>query len=386
MMERIRQMNPTTIKNKRPSFATTLLILSVMLFSPTSASPRRSVPFTATNESAFRTSDNSNTQYARMKQNNKQSHKSKKLSLQREYSDDKISNFANHRRNQTNLNNDANTMESFSKRISKRDSNLIDDYSSSGTNSNCSNNLLRIPLSLVLQHDSSSGKTTEMKTLLDTGAQVTIMTFQAAKRAGIAHLIDTRYAGHASGVAGVSCRVLGRIPARTVAFMIDGEDGNPHAIDNTPAITILEDKILGGGNHNGIDMLIGLDVLEEWKATLCLSGRTLTVRNVNAGSRQSIVIPLLSKRHNVSPMKSSSQYANSNKEPHQTSVAQSINKANIDPDNRSYNKKRSVEDSLYSTLEEEVVLSIDEEDDEYSDKYFFIESEDDIDECDLSGV
>lgn len=384
-------MNPTTIKNRRPSFATTLLVLSVMLFSPTSASPRRSVPFTTTNESAFRTSDNSSTQYARMKKDNKRSHKSKKSSLQQEYSDDKISNFADYRRNQSkpnNLTNDANTIEPFSKRTSKRDSNLIDDYSNSSTNSNCSNNLLQIPLSLVLQHDSSLGKTTEMKTLLDTGAQVTIMSFQAAKRAGIAHLIDARYAGHASGVAGVSCRVLGRIPARTVAFMIDGEDGTHHAIDNTPAITVLEDKILGGGNHNGVDMLIGLDVLEEWKATLCLSGRTLTVRNAQAGSRQSIVIPLLSKRRVVSPMKSSSQNENSKKEPRQHSVAQSINNSNVDVDTnyRSHSKQRSFQDSIYSTREEEVVLSIDDEDDEYSDKYFFIESEDDIDECDLSGV
>ena len=57
-----------------------------------------------------------------------------------------------------------------------------------------------------------------MATYVDTGAQVTIISASAAKRAGIYHLIDRRYAGRATGVG--QCRILGRIPARHVYFLL----------------------------------------------------------------------------------------------------------------------------------------------------------------------
>lgn len=136
-----------------------------------------------------------------------------------------------------------------------------------------SNRLLRIRMSLALQHDSQTYDAVPIKTFLDTGAQTTVMTFDAAKRAGIAHLIDRRYAGHASGVAGVSCRVLGRIPANSVTFLMGDDDD---VIDTSPSIAILEDRILDG---EAVDMLLGLDVLEEWQAMICLRDRMLTVRN-----------------------------------------------------------------------------------------------------------
>jgi len=115
------------------------------------------------------------------------------------------------------------------------------------------------------------------------------MTYQAVKRAGLAHLIDTRYAGRAVGVAGVSCTVLGRIPARTVSLVFGGcsggggtntegdNDNNESVVDRSPSICVLEEGI--GGNADGVELLLGLDALEEWNAAICLRDRTLTIRS-----------------------------------------------------------------------------------------------------------
>ena len=62
---------------------------------------------------------------------------------------------------------------------------------------------------------------TPMAAFVDTGAQVTIISASAAKRAGIYHLMDRRYAGRATGVG--QCKILGRIPARHVYFLLGEE-------------------------------------------------------------------------------------------------------------------------------------------------------------------
>jgi len=160
--------------------------------------------------------------------------------------------------------------------------------------------LIQIPLALTLQHASDAHDVVPIATFLDTGAQVTVMTYDAAKRAGIAHLIDTRYAGHASGVAGVSCRVLGRIPANSVSFILGGDDDQ--VVDASPAITVLEDRIMNG---EAVDMLLGLDVLEEWQAMVCLRDRTLTIRNgCRRLDNRELVIPFLGSSKSKSSSKS----------------------------------------------------------------------------------
>jgi hypothetical protein len=137
------------------------------------------------------------------------------------------------------------------------------------------------------------------------------MTFAAVQKAGMAHLIDTRYAGHACGVGGVCVKVLGRIPAQTVSFWVEAKDVNHHQeveggpgvslkkrrIDTSPAITVLENQM-----EDGVELLLGLDVLEEWQALICLRDRTLTVRNCNGSihggrtsrsSAKDLVIPFV---------------------------------------------------------------------------------------------
>ena len=148
------------------------------------------------------------------------------------------------------------------------------------------NRLLQISLSLVLSTSTLRNTSTPIATYLDTGAQVTVMTYAACQKAGMAHLIDTRYAGHACGVGGVSCKVLGRVPAQTVSFWVETMDETTgivekKRIDRSPAITILDNKM-----EDGVEMLLGMDVLEEWQALICLRDRTLTVRQSGLGRKR----------------------------------------------------------------------------------------------------
>jgi len=127
------------------------------------------------------------------------------------------------------------------------------------------------------------------------------MTLRAVRRAGLAHLIDARYAGRAVGVAGVSCRVLGRIPARTVSLVFggcataaDGSENGCVVVDRSPSICVLEEGI--GGNGDGVDLLLGLDALEDWSAGICLKDRTLTIRPRNVGRSTTVATTTTTKR------------------------------------------------------------------------------------------
>jgi len=114
------------------------------------------------------------------------------------------------------------------------------------------------------------------------------------------------------GVAGVSCTVLGRIPARTVSLVLG--DGGGHGssessissssssssvVDRSPSICVLEEGI--GGNSDGVELLLGLDALEEWNAAICLRDRTLTIRSPNtmarggggSGEEDDLIIPFM---------------------------------------------------------------------------------------------
>ena len=273
--------------------------------------------------------------------------------------------------------------------------------------------LLQIPMSVTLQKQGHSGAehAVPISTFLDTGAQVTIMTLSAAKRAGIAHLIDTRYAGQATGVAGVSCRVLGRVPANTVSFTL-GYDND--VVDKSPAITVLEGGIMGGDT---IDMLLGLDVLEDWQAMVCLRDRTLTVRS---GCRRShnkrYVIPFVpneteslkdnhrkSERH-VSSLRSQTTSTNSRRSDISTASASATMKS-TNPFARNASELESELDALDERSGRKFGDSSYRNDDsaDIYDDYFtddeedasFYYSESDVDEygegnlslgCDLSGI
>jgi len=295
--------------------------------------------------------------------------------------------------------------------------------SNDSTTSTRASTLIQIPVSLKLQHASDTHDAVPISAFLDTGAQVTVMTYNAAKRAGIAHLIDTRYSGHACGVAGVSCRVLGRIPANSVSFILDKDS----VVDVSPAITVLEDRIMEGDT---VDMLLGLDVLEDWQAMVCLRDRTLTVRNgCRRSKNRGFVIPFVgnvkpteSKPSRDKEYKSTASISSSKHRDSRYSMPNSHEQYTYSGSSRHQNKpsqdqgypsgKRESPLARDSFLLEEELDALDERssrihkgaaqmrtntygngdidpfedevDDDYDDSNYF-ESDDDYDGCDLSG-
>ena len=151
---------------------------------------------------------------------------------------------------------------------------------------------------------SQTVKRTPIAAYVDTGAQVTVISASAARRAGILHLMDRRYAGRATGVG--HCKVLGRIPARHVYFFLGGdggllcrqggkeeEQGELVQMDS-PALTVLEGTVT-----KGVDMLLGLDVLQDWDAEIRMGkNKSITVRKKEGKSKHanSVVIPFVSQR------------------------------------------------------------------------------------------
>ena len=168
-----------------------------------------------------------------------------------------------------------------------------------------------------------------MAAYVDTGAQVTVISAAAAKRAGIYHLIDGRYAGRATSVG--HCKVLGRIPARHAYFMLgegwdndnnndeyyeedygdyrggnqddyyqdEQEEGSNNVVQmDGPALTVLECTVT-----QGVDVLFGLNVLQDWEADICMgpkksitlkTKRSMSRGSAGSGSGSSVVIPFVS--------------------------------------------------------------------------------------------
>lgn len=108
----------------------------------------------------------------------------------------------------------------------------------------------------------------------DTGAQRTCMGWTTAKRLGLAHLMDGRYAGQATGVG--LCRVLGRIPAQTVRL---GFGSGKHTFRVlAPAITVLE--------TSEIELLLGLDFLRDTQAVIDLRNERILLTGKSKGLYQ----------------------------------------------------------------------------------------------------
>jgi len=157
-------------------------------------------------------------------------------------------------------------------------------------------------LFLTLAPFLSTVQNTSIAAYVDTGAQVTVISASAARRAGILHLMDRRYAGRATGVG--HCRVLGRIPARHVYFFLgddevscrrgDVKEQNEAAVQmDGPALTVLEGTVT-----KGVDMLLGLDVLQDWDAEIRMGAdKSITVKKKKGKLqvRDSIVIPFVSQ-------------------------------------------------------------------------------------------
>ena len=126
--------------------------------------------------------------------------------------------------------------------------------------------LLQIPCSIQL---TETEKQTPIQTFVDTGAQVSVLSVQAAGRAGLLQMMDRRYAGHAQGVG--HCRVLGRLPAGAILLHLHGQ-----VVVEAPAVTILEHT-----PNDGVDLLLGMDFLRDHGAILNLRTEEMLLLSPN---------------------------------------------------------------------------------------------------------
>ena len=95
--------------------------------------------------------------------------------------------------------------------------------------------------------------------IIDTGAQITVMSAACAKRCGIAGLIDDRFPGKAIGVG--SSDILGRIDELAMRV-------GPLSYHNRVAIL----------RESRVDLIIGLDFLRRFKAEINLDQRLMKLR------------------------------------------------------------------------------------------------------------
>jgi hypothetical protein len=139
--------------------------------------------------------------------------------------------------------------------------------------------LLQVPCALEIPEHNN--RVTTVTCIVDTGAQVTVLSREAARRGGVLHLLDRRYSGQATGVG--SCRVLGRIPAGALLM---------HLATTTvpsPAITVLDN------NSMGMDLLLGLDFMRDVGAVLNLKEEEMTIQFAG----EQVIIPFLRPRETV---------------------------------------------------------------------------------------
>mmetsp|Transcript_28048 Transcript_28048/g.42773 ORF Transcript_28048/g.42773 Transcript_28048/m.42773 type:complete len:255 (-) Transcript_28048:286-1050(-) len=156
--------------------------------------------------------------------------------------------------------------------------------------------LLQIPCSIQLITTDKGSRKTPLQTFVDTGAQVSVLSVEAAAGAGLLQMMDRRYEGQATGVG--ECRVLGRLPAGCLIFYMNGQK-----ISKSPAITILE------YTNDGVQLLLGLDFLRDHGAILNLRSEEMTLLE-GEGSRE-ISIPFIRTRANLN---SGSEDENSEKD------------------------------------------------------------------------
>ena len=115
----------------------------------------------------------------------------------------------------------------------------------------------------------------ECTALIDTGAQVTVMSLSTARRLGLEHLIDKNKRSRAAGVGGVGV-IMGRIDGLPIQL-----PGGTEETELTISVAILDDS-KGEGN---IQLLLGLDALRKLNAVIDVNEQGKGEQRERAGER-----------------------------------------------------------------------------------------------------
>lgn len=151
--------------------------------------------------------------------------------------------------------------------------------------------LLEIPCMVLNRQSSNHNEGCGINSFVDTGAQVTVMSLEAAERCGLRDDIDEQFSGRATGVGG-STRIVGRL--YNVALLL-GTDGK---VTSRPVKVVCRNVIVIEETFSmpGLDLLLGLDLLTELNASVCLRDRTLSVQQIDHGVFSQRKIPFVSDK------------------------------------------------------------------------------------------